>query len=46
MRVACPKFSHGQEANSFTPWDRWNDDDNRYRAELFNGSMRAGEDGL
>ena len=23
--------------------DRWNDDDNRNRAELFNGSMRAGE---
>ena len=38
-----PQVFMSQEANSFTPWDRWNDDDNRYRAELFNGSMRAGE---
>ena len=31
------------EANSFKPWDRWNEDENRYRNELFNGSIRAGE---
>ena len=38
-----PQVYLSQEANSFTPWDRWNDDDNRYTPELFNGSIRAGE---
>ena len=38
-----PQVYLNQEANSFIPWDRWNDDDNRYTPELFNGAIRAGE---
>ena len=38
-----PQIFLSQEANSFAPWDRWNDDANRYRPELFNGTIRAGE---
>jgi len=38
-----PQVYLSQEANSFTPWDRWNDDENRYTPELFNGAIRAGE---
>ena len=37
-----PQVYLSQEANSFTPWDRWNDDDNRYTLNLY-GSIRAGE---
>ena len=38
-----PTVFMSNKAESYVPWDRWGPDENRYRGELLNGSMRAGD---
>ena len=38
-----PTVFLSDDAEVFSPWDRWDAEENRYRGELLNGSMRAGD---
>lgn len=38
-----PTVFISNKAESFSPWERWDPEENRYRGELLNGSMRSGD---